>query len=430
MTTRRRVIGALAAAGLAGCLGGNGNGSDDASRTPAPPGTPTPAAEYWYPRPSATGNRTLAASGDLRTAGTVRFDPGTTPQWLVAHPADRGSRWTVVAGDGTASQWHVVDGEASRERRYDPLPAGTPPVVAATDGGSGLLRPPSGMAPRSMPAVVTGGDGLTTLYLADNGDLVVAGDSVTRLAVDGLPDGRIVAVGDGNYALYADATDRYTHGALGDTTEGSTLVVVDPDAASVVATARVGPPETFEGLGPLVADLDGDGDPEIVTTVADSTEGARIAVFDARGERVATGPVHEPGWRHQLTVAPLGPEGRAELAVVRKPHVDRTLELYRLEGGSLSVTGTLPGVSTHAYGSRVTDGALAGDLDADGTTELLLPTAPRDELVTVRHGTGAPRTAWRWSLPGRVRTNLTGIPTETGVAVGVGTRAGVHVRQG
>jgi hypothetical protein len=430
MTTRRSVIGALAAAGLAGCLGGGDGGDGNATPTPAPPGTPTPAATYWYTRPSATGNRTLGASGDVRTAGTVSFDPGPTPQWLVAHPADRGSRWTVVAEDGTASQWHVADGAASREREYAPLPAGTPPVVAAAGAGSGLLRPPSGMAPRSMPAVVPGGDGLTTLYVAENGDLVVGGESVTRLAVDAIPDGRIVAVGDGTYALYADATDRYAHGALGDATEGATLAVVDPAAASVVATASVGPPEVFEGLGPLVADLDGDGDPEVVTTVADAERGARIAVFDADAERVATGPVHEPGWRHQLTVAPLGPDGEPELAVVRKPHVDRVLELYRLEGESLSVTGTLSGVSTHAYGSRVTDGALAADLDADGTTELLSPTAPRDELAAVRHGGRAPRIAWRWSLPGRVRTNLTGIPTETGVAVGVGTRDGVHVRQG
>jgi hypothetical protein len=426
---RRAVLGSVAA-GLAGCLGdGTGTRTTRPDRTPRPA---DPAAEFWHTRPQASGNRYLAGASDLAKAEPVTFDPPGTPRWLVAHPAERGSHWTVVADDGTATLYRVADGDATRERTYDPLPAETPPVVAATESGSGLLRPPSGMATQSVPTVVPGEESTApkTLYLAENGDLVVAGETVERLPVDGLPDGRIVAVGDGTYALYGGGTGRYTHGALGDTTEGSELTVFDPEGPATVGAATLDPPQAFEGLSPLVADVDGDGDPEVVTTVADSSRGARIAVFDPSGERVATGPVHEPGWRHQLAVAPLGPGGEVELAVVRKPHVERLLELYRLEGGTLSVVGTLSGFSTHTYGSRVTDGAVAGDLDDDGATELLLPTAQRTELAAVRHERDGPSVAWQWSLPTRVQTNVTGVPTGTGLAVGVGTGDEVRVWQG
>ncbi|MEA5388072.1 hypothetical protein VB779_14210 [Haloarculaceae archaeon H-GB11] len=116
-------------------------------------------------------------------------------------------------------------------------------------------------------------------------------------------------------------------------------------------------------MQPLVADLDGDGEPEIVTTMADSENGARIAVYSPAGERIATGPVYGPGWRHQLAVAPFGPDGATELAAVLRPHVTHTVEYYRLEDGELSVRATVIGVSSHTYGSRNLDEAVAAVLD-------------------------------------------------------------------
>jgi hypothetical protein len=287
------------------------------------------------------------------------------------------------------------------------------------------------MAPRTSPLVAPG-DGERPpklLYVGADGTLVVAGERRTRLAVDALPDGRLAALGDGRYVLFAAPTDRYRHGALGDTTEGSSLIAVDATVPEVVWETSVGPPAVFEGLQPLVADLDGDGEPEIVTTVADTADGARIAVFDADGDRLATGPVYGPGWRHQLAVAPFGPDGRPELAVVRKPHVDRVVEFYRLDGGSLDIVATLSGFSTHTYGSRILDGALAADLDADGRTELLVPTSDRRTLATVQRTADGAEVAWEAPLDSRITSNLTGVTLPEGVAIGAGTADGVSVWQ-
>jgi len=354
----------------------------------------------------------------------------------VPSPAESGSHWTVVSADGRASRWHVSDGEAERVAESESLPADSQPVVV-TGEGSGeaeprLLRPPNDMAARTSSMVALAGNPRSAklLYVAANGDLVIAGEARERLSVDALTDGRLAALGDGRYALFTDPTDRYAHGALGDTTEGTTLTVIDPASASIDWQTMLEAPRVFEGLQPLVADLDDDGDPELVTTVADSADGARIAVFSAEGERIASGPIYGPGWRHQLAVAPFPPDGRPELAVVRKPHVDHLLEWYRLESGSLEITATVDGFSTHTYGSRILDGALAGDFDGDGRVEALVPSTERTTLAAVRRTADGASVGWRKSLDGPVQSNVTGIALADGVAVGVGTGSSVSIWQG
>jgi len=436
VTTRRSLLAALAVA-TAGCARPSLESADtDAPATPRA-ATPPAAGDYWYTHPSSTGRRTLRATGAIDEADPVTFEPDGQPAWLVASPAEAGSggsasHWTVASADGRASTWRVRDGAAERVSTHDSLSADTPPVVATDGDGPRLVRPPADIAAHTAPVAVPGGPDRepALCYVAANGDFVVVGDERTRVAVDALRDGRPAALGDGRYALYTAPSDRYGHGALGDTIEGTVLTVVDARRGTVEWRASLSMPAVFEGLRPLVADLDGDGDPEIVTTVADSADGARIAVFSASGDRVGTGPVYGPGWRHQLAVAPLGPDGGVELAVVRKPHVDHTLEYYRFDGESLSVVATLGGFSTHTYGSRVTDGALAGDLDGDGRVEALVPTTDRTALAAVRRSEGGARVVWERSLPGPVGSNVTGVALADGLAVGAASGGTVTVWQG
>ena len=437
MPTRRSLLATVAGVGGAGLGVAGCSLPDEPDETPLQTvegtSTPPPGSQYWYTHPQPSGNRTLSGTGASRGVEPTTFDPVGQPQWLVPTPAASGSHWTVVSADGRVSRWHVSGGSAEQVAEYDSLPAETQPVVATgTDAEPRLLRPPDDMAARTSPMVAPGGNGRPAKHLsvAADGDLVIAGEKRQRLGVDALPDGRLAALGEGRYALFTAPSDRYAHGALGDSTEGTTLTVVDPASASVDWQTSVGPPEVFEGLQPLVADLDEDGDPELVTTVADSSAGARIAVFSVEGERIATGPEHSPGWRHQLAVAPFAPDGRQELAVLRKPHVDHVLEFYRLEAGSLEITATVEGFSTHTYGSRILDGALAADFDGDGRVEALVPTTERTALAAVRRTADGASVAWRKSLDGPVQSNVTGVSLADGLAVGVGTGGTVSVWQG
>lgn len=436
VVTRRSFLAGFPSVWLAGCLSG-----ENATETGTGTVVPSPGATgYWYTDPSPTGNRFIEGQGELRGANRVDIETDGTPRWLLAHPEGSGSSWTVVTEDGTVSRWYVVDGEATVERSQEPLPRGFPPVVATYDGESSLVRPPEGMPVTATPTV-TGFDAPKVLYVNDEGDLVVAervgggGDpdegsvETTLFSVDSIPDARIVEVGGGKYALFGDSTSRYRHGALGDNIEGSSLVVYDSVENEVSSRTELESPDVFEGLSPMVADVDRDGQTEIVTTVANSSEGARIAVFGADGERIATGPVHEPGWRHQIAVAPLGADGETEIGVVRKPHVERVLEFYRLRRDSLEVVDSLGGFQSHTYGSRNLGGGVAVDADGDGTTELLVPTAQRDEVAAVRRLPDGAEAVWHRSLEGSMTSNITGVSLKDGIAVGVGDGSGVRIWQ-
>jgi len=423
--TRRGVLGALGVA-LAGCASRSGGAGSDTAVPETDTTTPT-AASHWYPHPQPSGNRTLDGAGNLRDADPVAI-PVENPAWVVAVPTPQGSDWVVVTGDGRASRRRVADGEVVGRRDYDPLARGVP-VVRRVGESVTLVRPPASVSPMAPPTFADGGR--TRLAPGTDGDLLVTRDGTTeRVDVGALADGRVVRVSEDRYALLGDRTDRYRHRALGDAFEGGSLVVVD--ARGTIETRRtVDPPAVIEAQAPLAADLDGDGRRELLVPVSDSADGARIAALAPGGSRLTTGPVHGSGWRHPLAVAPFGPDGQPELAVVRKPHVEHVLEFYRFVGGELTVRTTLGGFRSHTYGSRTLDGALAADFDGDGTAELLVPTTGRTELAAVSRTADGAAVDWRLPTDGTLRTNLAGTADGGGgVAVGAGTADGLRVWQG
>lgn len=423
--TRRRVLAGLGTAvGLTGCSG------DFFADTPTP--TPTSAAlsptrHYGYTHVQPSGNRVLDGSGAIHDADPVTVETEAAPTWLVALPGEAGSLWTVVDTLGDATTYHVTDGEATEVASHRPLPAGAPPLSYATDDGASLLRGGAATASHTHPVVTEAG----ILSIAGDGDLVLRDDSgISRFPIAAPRDGRIVHVAGSEYAVLGDVTTRYGHGALGNQSEGSSLVLFDASVPEVTRRTPVGPPEVIEGLAPIAADLDGDGSRELIVTVADSENGARVAVYDRDGRRRASGPIYGPGWRHQLAVAPFGGAG-PELAVTRKPHVDHVVEFYRLDGDSLVVGAEYPDVQTHTYGSHNADQALAGDFDGDGTVELLVPSVGQDALLGVERTRGGAATDWQFALDRPLTSNLAGVTLPDGrIAVGAATDRGLSVWQG
>lgn len=423
--TRRQVLaglGATTAAGLAGCS------EDGLQFTETPTATQVDLAadaQYGYTHAQPSGNRVVGGSSALAETEPVAIDTDLSAMWLVALPGETGSYWTAVATLGGATTYHVVDGGVERVIEHSDLPAGVPPLVRRTADGVGLVRPPSDAAPRTHPVVTDAG----LLSIAENGDLVLAGDGGSeRWSVDALPDGRIVHVEGSRYALLGDATTRYEHGVLGDEQEGGSLVIFDAGVPEVTARAEIDPPAVIEGLSPLVADVDGDGTVELVVTLADDSNGARVTIFDQDGTELARGPSDGSGWRHSLAVADYG--AGPELAVTREPNEDQTVEFYRADGDSVPVAAAYPNVSTHSDGSYNTDMAIAGDFDADGTAELVVPLTDRTSLLAVERSGGEARTDWQWYVDRQLTSNLAGTTlADGGAAVGVGTEDGLRVWQ-
>jgi hypothetical protein len=422
---RRGLLAALAggaSASIAGCTSALPDGLTTTPRpSTAPTGVDRSTVAYTYGPPS--GNRVAAGGIDLAAATRVDVDPSGTPAWVVGAPAadGDGTTWVVATEDGTLDAARVVDGEARLGTVSPPsLPAGTPPALDPSRNR--VLAPPTGASTLAHPTPTPAG----TVVVRADGTLAV-GDSTHD--VDALPDAR-VAVGDDHAVVLAGATRQYDHGALGDGTEASAVAVVslpDGDVSTFPVDRGV-----VEGTSPILADVTGDGTRDVLVTESDATDGARLVAYAPTGDVRARGPPVGSGyrWRHQLAVAPFGPDGTREVAVVKTPHIGGTVEFYRRDGDRLRIAATADGYSSHALGSRNLDGARAVDADDDGRVELVVPTDDRRALAVLARTRDGVRRIDSLSLPDRITGNLATATVDGSTALGAMTRQGLHVWSG
>ena len=189
-------------------------------------------------------------------------------------------------------------------------------------------------------------------------------------------------------AGYAAPTDRYPHGALGDDLEWGALVLTVGEQQR-----RFTLPEelAFEDTAPRLADLDGDGAPEVIVVESHSAQGARLAVWGPGGRIAATAYIGTRfRWLAPLGAADLDGDGRVEIAYVETPHLGRTLRLVRLEGGRLVSLAALPGLTNHRFGDPGIQGGIAlcpGGaviVTADAGWQRILHTRWKDGRLTPR----------------------------------------------
>lgn len=220
----------------------------------------------------------------------------------------------------------------------------------------------------------------------------IAAPAIPRPA-NGIPDGGIAAAGGGDIvrAWYSEPTDRYGHGVLGDRIEAGALTVVDH--AGRRYKADLASSFVFEDLTPRLADIDGDGSAEVVTIQSRLDAGAAIAIYGLRGGRLieiaATEPIGTPNrWLNIAGIADFTGDGRADIALVKTPHIGGRLEIWTFRSGSLRRLGFAEGFSNHAIGSTELGLSAIADANNDGVLDLALPDASRTALriVTARDG--------------------------------------------
>jgi len=215
-----------------------------------------------------------------------------------------------------------------------------------------------------------------------------------RAAPGGLPDALIETgpkPGDISAAWYAGRTNRYRHGILGDTFEGSILRV----ATRAGGYRKLALPDTevFEDRYPRLADLDGDGKTEIITIRTSITHGAAVTVYglrDGKLSEVATTEFigHANRWLNIAGIASFRGGSGKEIAYVQTPHIGGTLFLYALEEGKLIKVGEKPGFSNHQTGSTEMRLSAIADINGDGAPELAVPSADRRQLRIVGFNRG------------------------------------------
>jgi len=367
---------------------------------PAASGTPTPAPVSPTPIPSPRINPS-AAEGEITaiSSNAMRFLPVRTdlafltpidiplagnPVWTAGIPFQDGFAWAVALEDGSLQAFSVdTSGYAQAAISPENLPASSPLTIYSQGGQLFALSAPSDVSPFDQPILL---DENALAYIATNGDLVITREGAeTRLPVNALPDSLLVY--NRNRLLFLSGpTERYSHGVLGDSLEatGITLVQTSPEV-SILNTIPVPAADVIEGLYPTWVDMNLDGQLEIIVTLSNAQDGARMVAFHEDGSIAAEGPAIGTGyrWRHQLMSAPFGEAGKTLLAVIRTPHIGGVLEFYRLNGDKLEIVAEIPGLSSHSIGSRNLFTVQAGDFDRDGQVELLAPDQSHTRLGIV-----------------------------------------------
>lgn len=173
-------------------------------------------------------------------------------------------------------------------------------------------------------------------------------------------------------ARYSDPTTRYDHGVLGDAIEWGTLEL----QLDTGVTRRFVLPETlvFEDTAPRLADLDGDGAPEVIVVESSLTRGARLAVYGTGGRLAQTDHIGRKNrWLAPVGAADFTGDGRAEIAMVVTPHLSGQLVLLAFDGTSLTPLAQTSGLTNHRIGDRTISGGIR---TCPGVPEILLAKMP------------------------------------------------------
>ena len=208
-------------------------------------------------------------------------------------------------------------------------------------------------------------------------------------------------------AEYDLPIDHYGHWVLGrGRGEWARLSINGSMDGRAAGFAFVGPqtPESdnylFEGPAPLVADVTGDGLPEVIATETDPARGARLSIYGWRqydlegpldiegGEYpfdrlAATPPIGEPyRWLAVIGAADLDGDGHIEVAFVDRPHLAKVLRIWRYRDGEFREVAAAEGFTNH----RIGEPDIAGGVrDCGQGPEMIVASADWSRLLAVRY---------------------------------------------
>ncbi len=389
---------------------------------------------YFYTFHNPAGNHFVRGTGSFPHVLTVDIPLQGRPAWAVGYAMET-AIWHIVLANGDLQVVEVTPEGSAQTLGFEPgwFAGAQPPLVGVSMiEGAYVLRSDDSVSPLAHPIPV---NDFEALYVDQGGELVLGREEgvIARLPVQAAPDARLVMNRHGQVALYANATDqRYVHGVLGDDLEAATLLVLQIREREIQLLARVDLPgeDVYEGIAPFWADIDGDGIEDLVTTVANTTLGARLRAYlwDGAGLRQeADSPPIGRGnrWRHQLSAAPFAPDGRIEIAAMRTPHIGGALEFFRFASDSLVQTAALEGFTSHVIGSRNLDQTAAGDFNGDGPPEVLVMDESRHAVVAVQRADQGAKEVWRLDAGGTIVSNFAPVELlEDRLALAAGTADG------
>ena len=373
------------------------------------------------------GNRVVQGIGNIRDLTPIDIPLNGQPAWVTAVAYEEGAYWVTLLEDGQALAFFIANGDV-REVPITPskLTAGTPPYLQLLgEDQLKLLVPPAANSSLTHP-ILFNSFSQQMAFIDLEGNLIIETATGNHtLAVNAQPDARILEGPNSQLLLFTQPTNEYPHAIMGDNLEakGITIVRTMPEP-QILRTIPAQDGFVFEGIAPIWADLNGDGKREIIATQSNRNVGAQLVLFDEQGNLLAEGPAIGLGnrWRHQLAVAPFGPNQELELVDIRTPHIGGPTEFFQWQGDQLVIVATASGYTSHVIGSRNLDLAVVGHFDESGKMTLVVPSQFRDHLGGIQRTENGAEVAWTLEINGRLLTNIYALPLQNNqLALGIGT---------
>ncbi len=201
-------------------------------------------------------------------------------------------------------------------------------------------------------------------------------------------------------ARYVEPTTRYDHGVLGDAVEWGAIEIeagacrVCGAATGAVTLLRLPENRVFEDVAPRVVDADGSGWPVVMVVETDADLGARLALYSGHGQLRAATPFigQARRWLSPVGqgVGDLDGDGYPEIAYVDRPHLARTLRVWRFDGVAMMPVASLDGVTNHRIGEDYITGGFrrCGPVD-EAVDEAIVVSADWTRIIAVTLADGA-----------------------------------------
>lgn len=213
-------------------------------------------------------------------------------------------------------------------------------------------------------------------------------------------------------AWYMSPTDIYGHGIMGSVQDGRTLVAFSRasknDCGLLLVSA--GDDHVFEDTAPRITDVDGDGKAEIITVRSHLNKGAQLAIYGDPGDGASLKLIAATpyiGTRNRW-LAPIGGgadldgDGYIELAYIDRPHLAKTLRVWRFKDGALQPVANLAGLTNHRIGEEDIGGGIR---DCGQGPEMITASANWRNVMATRLENGALSTRALGPHTGRASLN-------------------------
>jgi len=376
------------------------------------------------------GNRLVNGVGDFQNISPMEISLASSATWLVAATFNDSSIWAAVLENGSVNAF-LVKNQTIQEIPITPnsVSPGTQPTLAISNNGDATLANVFENASPDASTIIVDNATSTRAYISNQGQLILkTNDSEESLAVNALNYSRILKDNKSRLLVLSDPTLSYTHQVLGRKFQNAaaiSLIETQPEFR-LIKKISIGSPDVIEGNALIWMDVDGDDDDEIITTLSNSTGGARIVIFSEEGDVLSSGtPIGtNRRWRHQLAVAPFNTPTELLLSSIYIPHLGPVLEYFRLDDLSLSRfnTQSIIDYTSHYQIALNLDMSLAGDFDSDGAIEtLLLDKNTKSELAAWEYQNGNIKKDWTLPLSDKISSNLAATTLSNGrIALGVG----------